>query len=191
MLNINTHKSDKTVWTFKELLMQNQKQIGNFARNMSYAITAGNMYHIRKGLYSKDKSYNKAEMSTKIYKPAYVSFETVLQAEGVVFQNYNSIKVATYKTLDIVADRQKINFRKIKDTALLNHEGLIKHGSYYVASKERAILDTLYLNKKYHFDNLRDTDWDKIKKLVKIYENKNLEREVERLYKKYIGNNDI
>ena len=185
MLNIHTQKVNKTVWTFKELLMQNKKNVGNFARNMSYAVSAGNMYHIRKGLYSKDKNYNIIEMATKIYKPSYISFETVLQNEGVIFQNYNSIKVASYKTLNIVVDKHKINFRKIKDTTLLNHEGLIKYDGYYVASKERAILDTLYLNKKYHFDNFRDIDWDKMQRLVKIYENKNLEKEVYNLYLKY------
>ena len=185
MLNIHTQKANKTVWTFKELLMQNKKHVGNFARNMSYAVSVGNMYHIRKGLYSKDKNYNRAEMATKVYKPSYISFETVLQDEGVIFQNYKSIKVASYKTLSLVVDKQNINFRKIKDTTLLNHEGLIKHDGYYVASKERAILDTLYLDKRYHFDNLRNVDWNKIQRLVKIYENKNLEKEVCNLYLKY------
>ena len=37
---------------------------------------------------------------------------------------------------------------------------LKKEDTYYVASKERAFLDILYLNKDYHFDNLSPLNFD-------------------------------
>lgn len=172
----------KTVFTFKEILMESNKSIGNTARNVSYAISAGNLYHIRRGLYAKDEYYNRQEMAVKIYKPAYISFETVLVEEGIIFQDYKTIMVASYKTVNIIADKQKIRYRKLKDELLINAKGLIKNNFYYKASKERAVLDMLYLNKKYHFDNLQNMDWNMMFELVKIYKNKNLEIKLQQIY---------
>lgn len=183
--NLYKDENSKTVYTFKELSMLSDKDPNNIARNISYAISNQNLHHIRKGLYAINKNYDKFEMATKIYKPAYISFETVLQAEGVIFQNYSSITIASYKTTDIVSDNQKLKFRKLKDSVLFNTEGLIKKNSYYVASKERAILDILYQNKSYYFDNLRGVNWENAFELVKIYKNKNLEKRLQDLYKKY------
>ena len=90
--------------------------------------------------------------------------------------------VASYKTVNIIADKQKIRYRKLKDELLINAKGLIKNNFYYKASKERAVLDMLYLNKKYHFDNLQNMDWNMMFELVKIYKNKNLEIKLQQIY---------
>lgn len=188
--------NNNTIFTFKELLANKSLinketlKVGNFARNISYAISVGKLLHLRRSIYSRDHNYSKLELATKIYKPAYISFETVLQSEGIIFQNYTSITVATYKTLNIICDKNKIRFRKLKDDVLYNSLGIINVGNYHVASKERAMLDLLYLNKKYFFDNLREIDWSSLKKMSKIYNSKSLEDEVAKLYKNYTKNND-
>jgi predicted transcriptional regulator of viral defense system len=56
---------------------------------------------------------NKFEIATKIYKPSYISFETVLSQSGVIFQYYSQIFVASYLTREIEVDGQKYFYRKI------------------------------------------------------------------------------
>jgi len=51
--------------------------------------------------------------------------------------------------------------RKIKNTILTNSLGLEKKDNYFIASRERAFLDTVYLNKNYYFDNMRTRQWRK------------------------------
>ena len=51
-----------------------------------------------------------------------------------------------------------------------------------IATKERAFLDVIYLNKDYFFDNLQPLDFDKVFKLIEIYENKRVETDVKKLY---------
>ena len=45
-----------------------------------------------------------------------------------------------------------------------------------IASKYRAILDTIYLYKDFFFDNLDDIKWDILENLMKIYNSKILEK---------------
>jgi hypothetical protein len=52
-----------------------------------------------------------------------------------------------------------------------------------IATKERAFLDTLYINSDYQFDNLRSVNWEKVFEILPIYFNKRLEKEVNGLYK--------
>ncbi len=132
----------------------------------------GKLYPIRKGIYAKDKNYNKLELANKIFTPAYISLETVLSREGIVFQHYDQIFVVSYLSREISCDGQTYVFRRIKDVILTNSLNVEKKGNYYIASRERAFLDTIYLNKNYHFDNLSSIDWDVCFEMVPIYNNK-------------------
>ena len=70
------------------------------------------------------------------------------------------------------------SFRKIKDSILTNGAGLENRGNYFVATKERAFLDVLYLNKDYNFDNLSPLSLSKIHILLPIYNNKRMTQRV-------------
>ncbi|MFZ8803248.1 MAG: hypothetical protein ACO2PO_09750, partial [Candidatus Calescibacterium sp.] len=128
------------------------------------------------------KDYNKFELATKIYKPSYISFETVLSQSGVIFQYYSQIFVASYLTREIGVDGQKYFYRKIKGSILTDPTGLEYKGTYWIATKERAFLDTLYLNKNYYFDNTSVLDKEKILEILPIYKNKSLEKRVKEIY---------
>lgn len=178
-------KSKSTVFTFKEILIASgEKNPALLKRRLNYYVKKGELYPLRRGFYAKDKNYDRFELATKIYTPAYVSFETVLIQAGVIFQHYNSIFVATYLTKEIECDHQTYVFRKIKDEILTNATGIENKGSYFAASKERAFLDIIYLNKEYHFDNLSALDVAKIKSLLPIYNNKRMEKDIRRYFKK-------
>lgn len=180
-------RANKTVFTFNEILLSSKEtNPALLRRRINYYIKKGELYPIRRGLYAKEKNYNKFELATKIYTPSYISFETVLAQAGVVFQYYGQIFVASYLTREITADSQKYTYKKIKDSILTNHVGLINKENYTIASPERAFLDVLYLNKDYYFDNPSNLDWDKVFEILKIYGgNKRMEKKVKE-YKKSV-----
>lgn len=176
-------RSQSTVLTFKEILIASGEEKPDLLkRRLNYYVKKGALYAIRRGFYAKDRNYDRLELATKIYTPAYVSFETILVQAGVIFQHYATIFVASYQTKEIECDNQAYAFRKIKDEILTNAMGIENKGNYFAASKERAFLDVIYLNRHYHFDNLSALDLTKIKALLPLYHNKRMEKDVRRYF---------
>ena len=166
-------RSRNTVFTFKELsLIWNETDVKLTKKRIYRYTKMGKLYTIRKGIYAKDKNYDRLELANKIFTPAYISLETVLSREGIVFQQYDQIFVVSYLSREISCDGQFYVFRRMKDVILTNSLNIEKKGNYYIASKERAFLDTIYLNKNYHFDNLSSINWDKCFEMLPIYDNK-------------------
>ena len=179
-------RSKSSVFTPKEILISSgQVDADALKRRLHYYVKTGELYRIRRGFYAKDKNYDRLELATKIFTPSYISFETILAEAGVIFQHYKTIFVATYQTREIECDNQFYSFRKIKDDILTNPAGLENRGNYFVATKERAFLDLLYLNKDYHFDNLSPLDFKKIRALLPIYNNKRMVKQVAKYFKNY------
>jgi len=176
-------RTDQTVFTFKELLLAWSTDEGIARRRISYYLKTGNLYAIRRGIYAKDKNYDRDELAVKIYTPAYISFETVLGAAGITFQYYSQIFVATYQANEIIADGQKIVFRRLKSSILLNASGIENKDRYAIASPERALLDVIYLNRDYHFDNLSPVNWDTVYEIAPIYESKKVIERINKFYK--------
>ena len=163
-------RSKNTLFTTKEVSLLWQEPDANFVRKKLYRyIKAGKLYSVRKGVYAKDKNYEKYELATKIFTPSYISFETVLTKAGVVFQFYGQIFVASYLTREFTIDDQIYVLKKIKDPILTNQMGIDVKENYFIASPERAFLDVMYLNKEYYFDNLLGINWDKVDEILPIY----------------------
>jgi len=170
-------REGNTVFTFKDILLSSgETNTSLLKRRINYYVKNKELYPIRKGIYAKDKNYDRLELANRIYTPSYISLETVLSREGIVFQHYEQIFLVSYLTREIICDGLKYVFRKIKDTILTNSLGVEKKGNYFIASRERAFLDTVYLNKNYYFDNLSSLDWDRCFEILHIYENKALEK---------------
>ena len=166
-------RSENTVFTSRGLSLIWNETDSNLVKKYAYRyVKSGKLYPVRKGIYAKDRNYDRLELAIKIFTPAYISLETVLSREGVVFQHYDRIFAVSYLTREILCDGRIYVFRRIKDTILTNTLGVEKKGNTFTASKERAFLDTLYLNTKYHFDNLSSLDWKTCFDLLPIYDNK-------------------
>ena len=103
--------------------------------------------------------------------------------QGVIFQLYKPIFVASYLSREIQCDHHNFIFKKIKQSILTNTQGVSEQNDIFMADKERAFLDTIYLNKEYYFDNLNSIDWNKCFNLVEIYENINMEKRLKKYYK--------
>jgi predicted transcriptional regulator of viral defense system len=114
-------RSKKTVFSYKDVLLI-WHEPGTWAsrKRLSYYVKKGDLHHIRKGLYAKDRDYTRLELATRIYTPSYVSFETVLAKEGLIFQYYENIFVASYLTREIIVDGQTYSYRKVKTKVLVN-----------------------------------------------------------------------
>jgi len=172
---LNILRGTNTVFTFKDIMLASgEAKEALLRRRLSYYVRTGEIYPIRRGIYAKDRTYDRLELANKIFLPSYISFETVLVKAGVVFQHYDQIFAASYLTREITCDGSRYSFRRLKRTVLVNTAGIEIRPNYSIASRERAFLDTLYLNPQYYFDNLSSMDWDACRKILPIYTNKAL-----------------
>ena len=182
-------RSSKTVFSTKDiaLLWGDGNKTTNKVR-LNYYNKTNKLIRVHRGLYVKDKNYNRYELSTRVYTPSYISFETVLTQSGVNFQHYGNIFVASYVSRSMVIDGQKITFVRMKDYVLSDTTGIEYKDGVTIATKERAFLDRIYVSKDYHFDNLDLLDWDKVFQILPIYHNKRMGKKVKEFFEFYKSN---
>lgn len=179
-------RSTKTIFSSKDVsLLWGEENNEVIKKRLNKYVTAGKLVRVRRGFFAKDKNYDRFELATRINTPSYISFETVLTREGVNFQYYGNIFVASYINREIDIEGQKITFVRMKDYVLSNTTGVEHKVGYAIATRERAFLDRVYVSKDYHFDNLRSLDWNKVIEILPIYNNKRLEKKIEE-YQKFI-----
>jgi predicted transcriptional regulator of viral defense system len=112
-------RSSKTVFSTKDIaLLWGEKVSGAVRVRLSAYVKNGKLIRVRQGMYVKDKNYDRNELATRIYTPAYISFETILTRTGINFQYYGNIFVASCVTKEIEVDGQKISFIRMKDYVL-------------------------------------------------------------------------
>lgn len=178
-------RSGKTVFSSKDIALLWKEPVSAAARaRLNYYVKNGDLYRIRKGLYAKSQDYNSLELATRIFTPSYVSFETVLAQEGLIFQYYDKVFVATYLTREITVEKQTFSYRKIKTGVLVDNTGVENISETSIATKERAFLDTLYVNADYQFDNVRSLNWERVFEILPIYHNQRMAKKVNNLYLK-------
>ena len=119
----------------------------------------------------EESNYDRYEFASKIRKRSYISFETVLQKEWVIFQDYShTTTLASDNSLEKTIDNMHYVFHKLSDSILNNPIGIINiENKYMIASAERAACDMIYLHKNYYFDNVQGFDIDKLEELKNIY----------------------
>jgi len=177
-------RSPKTIFSSKDVsLLWGEESDEVIKKRLNKYVTAGKLIRVRRGFYAKDKNYNRFELATRINTPSYISFETVLTREGVNFQYYGNIFVASYINREIDIEGQKITFVRMKDYVLSNTTGIEHKDGIAMATRERAFLDRVYVSKNYHFDNLRSLDWNKVMDILPIYNNKRLEKKIKEYQK--------
>lgn len=180
-------RSKKTIFSVKDLALIWGITDDDYLKTKIYRLVKnGNLLRIKKGIYVLDKNYNIKELAVSIYTPSYISFETVLREAGIIFQHYETFFVAGSWSKTIKIDKKNFCFRKIKKEILFNSLGVINKDNYSIANSERAFLDMIYLFPDYYFDNLSVLDWDKCFELVKIYNNKELIKRLNKYHKDYV-----
>lgn len=185
-------RSSKTIFSVKDVALLWGEEAENAVRvRLNNYIKNGKLIRVYRGIYAKDKNYNRFELATRIYTPSYISFETVLTRTGINFQFYGNIFVASYVTRDIKAGDQKISFIRMKDYVLSNTTGIVHSDGIATATKERAFMDRIYISKDYHFDNLNVLDWNKVFEMLPIYNNRRMEKKVKQYFERYKNDQSI
>lgn len=185
-LIVQLYKSSKTILTIKDLaLLWQETSQNNLKAKIAYYVRNGALIRLIRGVFAKDKNYNPKELATSIYTPSYISFETVLREEGIIFQHYDAIFVAGPWPKTIIIDKHTLTFRTLKDSMLFNPTGIKNENNYNIASLERAFLDMLYLFPKYYFDNLEPINWEKCIELAALYGNQQLIKRLNKYQKQY------
>lgn len=181
-LVLSLYQKSQTVFSLQEIAMLFPEiSYNNLKRRLSYYVTTGKLKKLRKNVYSKI-DYNPLEIPQKLYLPSYISLETVLQKEGIIFQKYESIFSISHISREISAGNHKIIYRLIPERILFNKKEIKETDGYFIATKERAFTDAVYIYKDYHFDNLKSLDWEKIIDLKNIYENKAFAKRIDSYY---------
>ena len=147
-------------------------------------IKKGDLTRIKKGLYFvlREKNLDILELARKLKSPSYISMETSLAQEGVIFQDYSkTIFCISNNRVNLQALGIDFQYYKLKNSVLLNPLGINNKNGFMIASAERAICDRLYFSPKYYFDNIDNIDKEKIRNISKIYNNKRLENAVKKL----------
>lgn len=184
MLNIEKIiTSWKTIFTVSDLKnlfeTENENTVRNYLSNGWKKWIFMNFYY---WIWWFQK-YDLFELASKMKKNSYISFETVLKKEWIIFQDYwNNIFLASDNNIEKKTKDYNFKFLKIQDKILYNPIWIIHKWNYAIASKERAICDRLYLSKNYYFDNLDWVDFEKLKQVASIY-NKRVILEVNQLIK--------
>ncbi len=184
-LILQLYSKPQTIFTLGEIsLFLPDIPYKNLKSSISYFVKEKKIKRLRSGIYAKNE-YSPLELANKIYTPSYISLETVSKQAGVILQVYETIFAISYLSRKILVNGHHIFYRKIKDEILLNSYGIVEKDNYFIATPERAFLDTVMLCGNYHFDNLAPLNWEKIFKLQKIYNNKVLEKRINKYYVEY------
>jgi predicted transcriptional regulator of viral defense system len=143
----------------------------------------GQLQRLNRGIYAISDEYDIFELANKLKAPSYVSLETVLAKENIVFQDYGrTIFSVSNNSIAKEAAGKTFSYAKIADKILSNPAGIQFQNQVYVASPERAACDRIYLSPNYYFDNPGLLKPEKLKAISRIY-NKRTQDEVEKILK--------
>jgi hypothetical protein len=178
------YKDNRTVLSLQEIaLIVNEPDFMRLKQRIHYYVNTGKLRNIRRGIYVKEK-YSQEELACKIFKPAYISLEYVLQKSGIIFQYSNQINIVSYLCRLIQVDGYKLAYRKIKNDILYNTTGIaMDNNGINIATPERAFIDTLYLNKSFYFDSIHSLNKELVIDLLSLYQSKELNKRVHSLLK--------
>lgn len=180
------YQSKKTVFSLKDLSLYWQIENPAYLKTKTKRLVkSGRLLFIRRGFYALDKNYDRWELANKMITPSYVGLYTILTSEGTNFQYDSRIYCASRQSRTIYVGEQGYVYQKLNDKALLNPVGLKFDGAKTVATKERAIMDTIYLMPNFGFDKLINVDWKFCSKIAKIYRNKQMSARLKQLKEDY------
>ena len=137
---------------------------------ISRYVSNGWLYRIHRGFYaiSPPDKLDPLLLGIKaMHQFAYVSTETILAEAGIIFQISPKITLIAAESRQFTIGNYEYRCRKLKDIFLYNPEGILHTGTHKKADILRAVVDLLYYNPHFYFDNTAAVDWVKLKELQK------------------------
>ena len=172
---LSIYQDVRTVFRLRDVaLLTGNTNFQSINQKLNYHVRTGKLQNPRKGIYAKP-GYNVEELACTLYTPSYISLEYVLQKAGILFQYDTRITAVSYLSRSIRVENQTYSYRKIKGDLMVNALGIIrKNNQVNIATPERALLDLLYLDSGYYFDNTNPVDKNLVYKLLPLYQSKAL-----------------
>ena len=163
-------RSKQTVFTYRSASIILGISNSYTVKSMLYRLTkAGVLVHKYAGIWTLP-NYNAYEFAMQIRSPCYISLETVLQQQGIIFQDYGrTITMVSDNTLVKQIDDYRYTYRKIQPAILFDPLGIIHKDIYSMATPERAAADMLYFQPDYYFDNPYGLDIAQLHRIKLIY----------------------
>jgi predicted transcriptional regulator of viral defense system len=163
--------SNKTIFSLEDLgkiwRIENRDYLKLVASRL---FKRGEIIRISRGIYAMNQEFNQYELANKLKPPSYVSLESVLQKEGVIFQDYsNTVFSVSNNSLSKKIGAKTFRYSKFSEKLLTNPLGITDLGQAKIATVERALCDRIYLSADYYFDNLRGINLEKLKAVAGIY----------------------
>lgn len=130
-------------------------------------VSQGFLFRIHKGFYAVKplSELDPLLVGLKaLHGYAYVSAETVLAKEGIIQQAVPNVTMVSKETRRFSIGAQQYYARKLADKFLYQPAGIItKENGVRKATRERAVADLLYFNRRAHFDGNHLIDWDRVR----------------------------
>jgi len=160
----------QTVFSIRELYDifpdTNTRNVDNFLYRTK---KSGLLLNLRKGIWALP-NYNALELACKIKIPSYISCETVLFKEGVIFQFYgNTFSCISGDSRRYNIDGKEYIYYKIQTKISSKIIGIRKYENYNIATPERALCDYIYLNPKGVIDAPESINKDRLKQILPLY----------------------
>ncbi len=176
--------SGKKIFTTEDLAVIWQiPQRRRLIELIKYYLREKRLKSIYKGIYAYGGDYTPYDIAQKLIPLSYISLYTSSQMYGLTFQYYQTVYAVSLKRKKYKIGKQGYFYSRVKEPVFYNQLGLVNNGRYIIADRERTITDCLYVFPRFAFDNLRGVDKEKLLTLARIYDNKSLEKRVEKLLK--------
>ena len=137
------------IFTLRDFTLIFKIQPKNARAFLSYHTKQGNFKRVKRGIYIiSGNQPDKFEIANYIWKPSYLSFETVLSYYGIIPETvYSIISATTNKNAkEVNFEGQVYQYRKIKKSLFFGYQVVkIRDRVVLIADKEKAFLDYLYL----------------------------------------------
>lgn len=133
-------------------------------------VQKGILIPVQKGLYATVpvETLDPAVLGAAVlHTHAYVSCESVLAAEGVIFQAGEAITLVSSVSRRFSLAGHAYVVRKMADRLLFHDAGVERVHGVLMASLPRAVADMIYFNPHIHFDNPKAIDWKAVRMLQK------------------------
>jgi predicted transcriptional regulator of viral defense system len=130
----------------------------------------GLLFRVYKGMYSikpvvKIDSYLLGVKA--LHKFAYISTETVLSNAGIILQKMQYITIISSESRKFSIGGVEYRSRQLDDKFLFQKKDIGIKNRVNIATVERAVADLLYFQPNFHFDNPKQINWSRVKKLQK------------------------
>lgn len=155
--------------------------------DIKYYVRTKKLIRLHRGVYTLSlyaSTYSKYELAQKLVPLSYISLSTALKIHGLSFQYDDSLHSVALISKTFTVGNQIIQYHQIKEHIFFDATGISYQKGFSLASPERAVCDIVYFFPGSGIDNYDGVDRKKLSQIASLYDNKRLEKEINKMLKK-------